>query len=87
MAAAISQMVLMAAIVATLLYFPVGLVLALALAFFGVPLAAFVTFGGALGTYAGMLAWWLVVFVPTLVYAAFAFPWPHTEGFDGRRTK
>ena len=69
------QMAVMAAIVATLLYPPVAIVLALLLALFGVPLEAFVTLGGAIGTHAGMLAWWLVAFVLALTYAAFVFPW------------
>ena len=68
-------MALMAAIVATMLYPPVAIVLGLLLGLFGVPLDAVVTFGGATNTYAGMLAWWLVAFALALVYAAFAFPW------------
>lgn len=74
-ASSISQMAVMAAIVATLLYPPVGIALGLLLGLFGVPLDAVVTFGGAVNTYAGMLAWWLVAFALALVYAAFAFPW------------
>jgi hypothetical protein len=67
-------MAVMAAIVATLLYPPVAIVLALLLGLSGVPFAALVTFGGAVGTPAGMLAWWLVAFVLALAYAAFVFP-------------
>jgi hypothetical protein len=63
----------MAAIVATMLYPPVAIVLGLLLGLFGVPLDAVVTFGGAINTYAGVLAWWLVAFALALVYAAFAF--------------
>lgn len=71
----VPQMLLMAVIVASLLYFPVGAVLALLCALIGVSLQAFVTFGGALGTLAGMLAWWLLGFAGALVYAACVFPW------------
>jgi hypothetical protein len=72
---AIAQMALMAAIVATLGYWPIGIAAALALAALGVPLESSVTFGGALNRCAGMAAWWLVFFAPSLVYAALAFPW------------
>lgn len=65
------QMAVMAAIVATLLYPPLGIVLWLLLGLLGVPLEAFVTFGGAIGLYAGMLAWWLVAFALALTYAVF----------------
>jgi hypothetical protein len=61
----VAQMALMAAIV--------GLA--------GVPLDHLLTFGGALGRYAGMFAWWLAFFVLALVYAGFAFPWDETQGF------
>jgi hypothetical protein len=76
------QMAVMAAIVATMLYPPVAIVLGLLLGLFGVPLDAVVTFGGVINTYAGMLAWWLAAFALALVYAAFAFPWvqAHWQG-------
>ena len=70
------QMVVMAAIVDTALFVPVGGLLALvAFAFFGVPLRAFVTFGGHLPTLDGILIWWGLLLVPALVYAAYAMPW------------
>ena len=75
----------MAAIVATLLLWPVGIVLASVFGMFGVPLEAFVTFSGALNRYTGMLAWWLIAFAGALPYAVFiacnapvgarSFPW------------
>jgi hypothetical protein len=73
--ASVSQMLVMGAIVATLLYCPVGLALVLVLALFGVSFGAVVTFGGALNTLAGLFAWWLLVFAGACVYAALAFPW------------
>jgi hypothetical protein len=78
---AIAQMALMAAIVATLCCGPVGIAIALVLAVLGVPLDAFVTFGGALDRYAGLAAWWLIFFALSLVYAALAFPWEQMRGF------
>ena len=65
----------MAAIVATLLYFPVGLGLALVLRLAGIAFEAFVTFDGALGLFSGLAAWWLIAFAGALVYAACFFPW------------
>ncbi len=76
-----AQVATMAAVVATLVYWPAGLLLALVLWPFRTPFAAVVTFGGALPWYAGMLAWWLLFFVPAAVYAVVAFPWHHTAGF------
>jgi hypothetical protein len=80
-AAAMAQVAAMAAIVATLCYWPVGIAAALVLGGLGVPLDAWLTFGGAFNRYAGMALWWLVVFAPALVYAAFVFPWDETRGF------
>lgn len=81
MRAALLQMTLMAAIVATLLYFPIGIVLALGLSLFGVPLHSMLTFGGLLGMAAGVIAWWLIAFAAALTYAAFVFPWDVKQGF------
>jgi hypothetical protein len=77
----------MAAIVATLCYWPIGIAIALLLALFGVPVGAFVIFDGALDRYAGMAAWWLIFFGPALVYAAPVFPWQQTRGFPSQRQK
>lgn len=65
----------MAAIVATLVYFPLGLALALALRIAGVSVHAWLTFGGALHAFLGLVAWWLLFFVASCVYAACFFPW------------
>jgi hypothetical protein len=70
-----SQMAVMGAIVATLLYWPLGIAAALVLALLGVSFSAVVTFGGALNTLLGLFAWWLLAFVAACAYAAFAFPW------------
>jgi len=74
------KMVLMAAIVATLLFLPVGALLAfLCFGLLGTSLHAFVTFGGALSAFQGILAWWILDFVPALAYAAYALPWEQSE--------
>ena len=86
-AAAIGQVAAMAAVVATLCYWPIGIAIALVLALLGVPLDAFLTFGGVLNRYAGMAVWWLIVFAPALVYAALVFPWEQTRGFPSQRGK
>jgi hypothetical protein len=80
--ASIAQMALMAAIVATLIYWPLGLVLALVLMWAGIPLEAFLTFGGAVHEFAGMAAYWVIVFVAALAYASFVFPWDVKQSFD-----
>jgi hypothetical protein len=68
-------MVLMAIIVATALFVPVGALIALVAKLFGVSLASLVTFGGKIGTVPGLVAWWAIFLVPALVYSAYAMPW------------
>jgi hypothetical protein len=76
----LGKMVVMAAIVATLLLCPVGILLAvLSFGLLGTSLHAFVTFGGTLTAFQGVLAWWIVHFVPALAYAAYALPWHQSE--------
>ena len=73
---AIAQMLLMAVIVTTALFLPVGALLALlCFAAFRLPLESFVGFGGRLTPVEGLLAWWAILFVPALVYSAYAMPW------------
>jgi hypothetical protein len=71
----LSQMMVMGAVVATLLYVPLGMAVAVALLLIGVPLGAVVTFGGTFNFFFGMFAWWLLAFTGACVYAACAFPW------------
>lgn len=73
--AALGQVVVMAAIVATLLYFPLGAALALMLRVAGIAFETFATFDGVVGLFAGLVVWWLIVFAGALVYAACLFPW------------
>jgi hypothetical protein len=65
----------MAAIVATLAYFPVGIAMVLLLKMFGISFEAVVTFGGTFNTLLGLFAWWLLAFAGSYVYAICAFPW------------
>ena len=71
----LAQLAVMAAIVATLIYFPLVLVLGLALRAAGFELAPLATFGGAFSPVAGLALWWLIVFAGAFVYAACMFPW------------
>jgi len=68
--AAAGRTSVIAAIVATMLYWPIGIVVAGLCALFGVPAEFLITFGGHLGIVPGMLAWWLLAFACALVYAA-----------------
>ena len=74
------QMVVMAAIVTSTLFVPVGaLLIWLSFAFFGVSLRAVVTFGSLLTALEGLSAWWALLFLPALVYAACVMPWSVRE--------
>ena len=65
----------MAAIVATLVYWPVGIALLLLLKLLGISFEAVVTFGGLFNTLFGLFVWWLLAFAGSCIYAAYAFPW------------
>jgi hypothetical protein len=73
--APIGQVAVMAAIVATLAYFPLGFIVGLMLRVFGVSFTAFVTFGAAVAPLIGLLLWWLLLFAGACIYAACLFPW------------
>ena len=76
----IPQMMVMAVIVTTMLFLPVGAALAvMSFAVLGVSLRAFVTFGGSLTAFGGLLAWWALIFVPVTVYTAYVMPWSGRE--------
>lgn len=73
-------MVVMAAVVDSALFVPLGAILALlCFALFGVPLPSFVTFGGFLSAPEGLVVWWAIFLVPSLVYAAYMMPWHPKE--------
>jgi Na+/H+-dicarboxylate symporter len=69
------QLAVMAAIVATLVYFPLGLALVLALRVAGIGFETLATFGGVFGLFFGLVVWWLLIFAGALAYAACLFPW------------
>lgn len=75
----LGQVLTMAAIVTTLLWVPLGAMLAAVLFAFGTSLHAFVTFGGAIDGVVGVVTWWMVGFVPALGYAAYVLPWDRRE--------
>jgi hypothetical protein len=61
---------LMAAIVTTLGYIPVGaLVAILAFGAFDVPLHSLLTFGGQIHIVPGLALWWGIAYLPALLYA------------------
>ena len=69
------QTAVMAAIVTTLMCGPVGALLALfSFAVLGISFHSFLTFGERLNAFGGLLAWWLVAFVPAFGYATLAMP-------------
>jgi hypothetical protein len=69
-----SQVVLMAAIVATLMCLPLGALLAsFGFAVLGIPFHAFLTFGSALGELQGLLAWWTLAFLAAVPYVLFFY--------------
>jgi hypothetical protein len=62
---------LMAVIVTTLAYVPLGaLVAILAFGAFDVPLHSLLTFGGQIHIVAGLVLWWGIAYLPALLYAA-----------------
>ena len=66
----------MAAIVTTLLCLPVGALLALLLyGVLGTPFQAFLTFADTFNRFQGVLAWWMLLFLPALAYATWVLPW------------
>jgi hypothetical protein len=71
----LAQVTVMGAIVASLLYFPLGVALALALRGAGISFQAFVTFGGAFNVLPGLAIWWLLVFAGACIYTACLIPW------------
>jgi hypothetical protein len=70
-----ARLVVMAAIVASLLYWPAAIAIVIGFALFGVPAETVVTAGGTLGVFTGMAALWLVLFTLVLPYAVWVFPW------------
>lgn len=74
----------MAAIVATLVYWPAVLAVALLLRLLDRSPGVLVTFGGSLNMFFGLLAWWLIAFALSLAYAAWVFPWDLPQSQENR---
>jgi hypothetical protein len=70
---------MMAAIVTTMLFLPVAVLLAGSFFVFDISLHAFATFNGALNAYQGTAAWWIIAFLPALAYSAYVLPWDPRE--------
>ena len=76
MLGSLPRMLVMAAVVNTALFVPLTAILAfLSFALFGTSLQSFVTFGGQLSAPEGIIGWWGILLVPSLVYAAYMMPW------------
>lgn len=73
------RMVVMAAVVDSALFAPFVAILAFLFGLFGVPLQSFISFGGLLSGPGGLIAWWAILLVPSLVYAAYMMPWHSKE--------
>lgn len=81
---AIGRLCVMAAVVATLWY-PIGALLAgLASVALDFPIRVLVTFGDRIHAAAGLVAWWLILCLPALAYAAVFMPsWGKTTTGTG----
>jgi hypothetical protein len=74
----LSEMAMLAAVVATLLYVPAAALLALlCFTVWDTSLHSFITFADTFRPFAGLLAWWVVGFIPAFAYAALVPPWKH----------
>lgn len=68
----LKQMAVMAAVVTTLLFWPVGALLALACFLVaGTSVESLVTLGSTFHAWAGLLVWWGIGYLPALAYAAY----------------
>ena len=68
--ASFPQILVMAAIVATLFLAPAAGLVWVACALLGMSFESLVTFGGSLDAPAGMAAWWALSFMAAFAYAA-----------------
>jgi len=81
---AIGRLCVMAAIVATL-WFPVAALIAgLASVLLDIPIRVVVTFGDRIHAAAGLVLWWLILWLPALAYSAVFMPsWGKTTTATG----
>lgn len=70
-----AQVATMGLVVGTLAFLPCAVLAGLAFWLFRASPEGFVTFGGTLGFFSGLFAWWLLTVVAGAVYAAWVFPW------------
>jgi hypothetical protein len=68
--ASYAQVFVMAAIVATLLLAPAAGIAWLVSSLAGFPFSALLTFGERMAAVTGLLAWWAILFVLAVAYAA-----------------
>jgi hypothetical protein len=72
----LKQMAVMAAVVTTMLLFPVGALLALVCFIaLGISLESFVTLGDTFYAWAGLLVWWGIGYLPAFAYSAYMTRW------------
>jgi hypothetical protein len=72
----LSQMAVMAAVVTTLLFWPIGALLALAcFLVLGIPVESLVTLGDRFYAWAGLVVWWCIGYLPAFAYSAFMTRW------------
>jgi hypothetical protein len=82
-AARLGQAIVMAAIVDSLLWAPfAALVWLFCFMALGISFQDFLTFGGKVNTFQGIVMMWVLGFVPSLAYSAFAMPWEYARLTD-----
>jgi hypothetical protein len=70
----IGRLCVMGAVVATLWVPVAALIAGLAIVLLDLPIRVVVTFGDRIHAAPGLVLWWLIVFLPALVYAAVFMP-------------
>jgi hypothetical protein len=72
----LKQMAVMAAVVTTLLFWPIGALLALAcFLVLGISLESLVTLGDTFYAWAGLFVWWSIGYLPAFAYSAYMTRW------------
>lgn len=74
----------MAALVATMAYFPLGLALILVSHVGGIRFETLISFAGAYPIPIGLMLWWLLFFAAALIYAVWLF-WRGDNAFTSAR--
>ena len=72
----LKQMAVMAAVVTTMLFWPIGALLALAcFLVLGIPVESLVTLGHTFYAWAGLLVWWAIGYLPAFAYSVYMTHW------------